>query len=365
MRKIGLLLGVAVASVAAALTYHLFETAVHYSTHQVWEVWFNSNNERWLVIPLCLLIGLSYFGAVHYLDPKSENEQSHGLGAIPPATLINFIKVLFIGFLSLLAGATLGPEAILVPACLIIGTWLGAKFFGPSSQNTKILASAAFIALFAAFFDSFIIGVLALFIVTGQAKIKLRPVLLIIAGLASALSVLTLKVVDRGALAELPSYSWELNLPTVLASTILFVGGAAGVWLMSLSINSFKTLLKGLKSWPWWWHGLAASSGLAIFYLLGGPLVQFTGNQAIMPMYSDATSIGWTGLLWLGLIKIVAVAWSNSSGYRGGMIFPTLFIAATLSAIFGLYVSDLNQVYGIIAVMAGALVMNSKTSTLF
>ena len=96
-----------------ALIYFYFEAAVHQGIELVWTDWLNTETRRWLVVPLCVVMSLIFFGVQHYLDPNSEKKESHGLGAMPGPTPANFAKVLFIGFLSLVAGASLGPEAIL------------------------------------------------------------------------------------------------------------------------------------------------------------------------------------------------------------------------------------------------------------
>ncbi len=45
---------------------------------------------------------------------------------VPKATISSYVKVLGIGFMSLVAGASPGPEAVLVPACVLIGSILAA-----------------------------------------------------------------------------------------------------------------------------------------------------------------------------------------------------------------------------------------------
>src|SRR5680860_1167223 len=114
MKKLTLLLSVAVIAIGVAITYHYFEASVSYSITYIWETLFNTDNRRLTVIPLGVFLGLVYFAVQHYLDPKSEQSDSEGLGNTPKPTVANFVKILLIGFLSLIAGASLGPEAILV-----------------------------------------------------------------------------------------------------------------------------------------------------------------------------------------------------------------------------------------------------------
>jgi hypothetical protein len=81
-------------------------------------------------------------------------------------------------------------------------------------------------------------------------------------------------------------------------------------------------------------------------------------------MFEQAPSLGLLGLLWIIAIKILAICWSKAIGYRGGMIFPTIFVAAVMVAIVQLYAHDFNFIYGLVAVIAGALVANRRTHVL-
>ncbi len=100
-------------------------------------------------------------------------------------------------------------------------------------------------------------------------------------------------------------------------------------------------------------------------YLLGGSLVEFTGNKSIVPMLGQAASLGAIGLIWLAIVKTVAISWSKAMGYRGGLVFPTVFIASVLVAIAELQVHELNFIYGLIAVMAGVLAAERRANILF
>jgi H+/Cl- antiporter ClcA len=115
----------------------------------------------------------------------------------------------------------------------------------------------------------------------------------------------------------------------------------------------------------WWLRGLVAAVGLSGLYLLGGSLVEFTGNKSIVPMLRQSAELGVLGLIWLALIKTFTISWSKAMGYRGGLVFPAVFIASTLVAIAELQVPELNFIYGLIAVMIGVLAAERKTNILF
>lgn len=363
MNKIKLILSIALTGVLVALTYHLFESSIHWTIDKIWLDIFDTDNNRILVFPLAIIFGLAYFGLQHSLDKSSEKKEEHGLGNAPNSTLYNLIKVLLIGFFSLLAGASLGPEAILVPASMIIGGLVSSRLMKGQAKASKAVVAAGIIALFTAFFNSIIIGILSLFLVLKQAKVKFNIQLLIVAVISSVTSYLTLTALEGSAYAELPNYGWDISLATLVISIILISIGYYLVNFMGYIIKQIDDYKKKIKL-KWWQTGFLAGLILGFIYLLGGPLVEFTGNQSIVPMFEQASSLGVAGLIWILMLKVLAVCWSKSAGYRGGMIFPTIFLAAVLSAIAQTYVSEFNVIYGIIAVIIGALISNKNNHTL-
>lgn len=363
MKQARVLLAVVLVGIGAALTYHIFENLVHESLNLVWHDWFNSDSKRLLVVPLTILISLVFFGLQHYLDRSSEDKQEHGLGEMPTPNVKNYLKILLLGYFSLLAGASLGPEAILVPSCMLLGAFIGTKIFS-DQQTVKLMAAAGLMALFTAFFFSIIVGVLSIFLVMRQTKAKFNPMLLVVSIIASLSSYLTLKLVSGSAFVTLPHYSWKLNFKTLLLCVVLAVAGYIAITLMSSAHKQFLKIRQTVSKKPWWQHALLASAVVAVFYLLGGKLVEFTGNQAIVPMFKQAASLGLLGLVWILIVKIAVISWSKAIGYRGGMIFPTIFLASVLVAILQLYSHDFNLIYGLIAVLVGAFASNNKTRIL-
>ncbi len=363
MKNIKTVLAIVAVGIGVALTYHVFENMVHGGIDLIWYDWFNTDENRLLVIPLAIILSLLYFGSQHYFDPKSENSEEHGLGQMPKPTWNSYIKVLVIGLFSLLAGASLGPEAVLVPACMILGALIGVKVSN-DRQVVKLLTAAGFMALFTAFFNSFLVGVLSVALVTKQAKIKLNPTLFITAVISSLASYATLVLLSGEAFITLPHYNWHINFVTIIFSIVLAFAGYAMINVMDYVHKLLMKVQKSISKKSWQIHALIAATGISTLYLLGGHLVEFTGNRSIVPMFNKAASLGLIGLIWILIIKVMAISWSKALGYRGGMIFPTIFLATILIAIVQLYIKEFNMIYGIIAVLIGAFSANGKTHIL-
>lgn len=363
MKKLALLLNVLGVSVCVAVTYYVFEYVVAESQHIIWYEWFKTDQNRFLVVPIIIVLSLVFFGLVHFLDKGKETE-AHALGNVPKATVTNYAKVLVIGYFSLVAGATLGPEAVLVPASMIIGAYIGTKFFRNDKPSSQALVGAAIVALFTAFFHSAPIGMLSVFLLKKQAKTKLSIEIIALAAVSSVTSFYTLRLLSAESYMNLPTYSWRLSVSTVAVAVVLLFAGWLVIHVMKLLHDVFLEVkkLSVIKSWVF--HALVAASVLAVLYLVGGSLVEFTGNKSIVPMLNQASALGLVGLLWILFVKISAMSWSRAVGYRGGMIFPTVFLAAVLVAIAQLYVPDFNFIFGMSAAMVGAFIANNTTRIL-
>lgn len=364
MRKLSILLATIFVSTGVALVYFFFEQFVENSIGFIWSDLFQTGTTRWLVFPVCITLSIVYFAAQHRFDPASEKKISKGLGNMPKPTFKNLIVVLFLGYLSLIAGASLGPEAILVPACMLVGGITGAKVF-KDKKTTGLLSGMGFIALFAAFFNSFFTGMLGLLLISKQAKIKINIELVVLAALSSLTTVLVLKLLSGSAYTQAPSASYTFGLLGFAAILASFVGGYFYTYLLKASSELFEKLHHYMQTSNWISKALVASAGLSVLYLLGGVLVQFTGNEAVVPLLNQAEKLGVVGLAFLFVIKTLAIAWSKAMGYRGGLVFPSVFTGACLASIAYLAVPDTSFMLALGAAILGMIFSNSKVDILF
>lgn len=367
MKNIKLLLACGLVSVLVAVTYYLFETAVHESINYIWDDLFNSEENRLVVVPLAVVLGMIYFGAQRLLDKKSEGKESHGLGGekFDPSLKALFV-ILLLGYFSLIAGASLGPEAILVPASMTVAAIVGVKFYKKDTTASKALMAASIIALFTAFFHSFFVGMLALLLVKKQTGAALTQGLIVVAVISAGVSFVVLNAIDpQSSYFDFPELSYEIIIRDLVAGLILVLAGYAATFLLRFSHIFVESFRKEIQTRGWLLASLIAVFGLAGLYLLGGPLVEFTGNQAISSLLEESSSLGLLGLVWVLLIKIAAISWSKAMGYRGGLIFPMVFVASTLVAMSQQLVGSTNFGVCLIFAMAGILLAEKKAKILF
>lgn len=364
MRNIKILLLSVFVGLASALTYFIFEALVAGGIELIWEDVFNTDKHRLLVLPLAVLLGLIYFYAQHRLDKSSENKANESMTVMPKASVKNYLIVLIVGFFSLVAGASLGPEAVLIPACLMIGA-LTADKFTKGKESTQLLLAAGFIGLMASFFHSWFIGILSVFLARKELGVKPSNMLWATGIASSFAAYFMLNAVEGDGYLEAPVFYSRFGFYDVLLIPLLFAGGYALTYGLTFALKYTDVIIKAFASAVWWKHALLASVVLAGLYLIGGSFVEFTGNDSIKPLLHEASDISLLGLIWILIIKIVAIAWSKSSGYRGGLVFPMIFAASVVVALAQNFASSINAAFALLIVVAGVIYANSKNKVLF
>jgi H+/Cl- antiporter ClcA len=174
-----------------------------------------------------------------------------------------------------------------------------------------------------------------------------------------------LSLLASDAYTKLPASHWHLSLSSLLIILALLACGFGTTYLFNLTHRLLESLNK--KSWDRGWliHGIVAGGVLSALYLIGGPLIEFTGNESIVPMLHKAASLGIFGLLGLFVVKVAAISWSKGMGYRGGMVFPTIFVASVLVATAQQIDKNISFNIGLLVTIAGIIAANKKLKILF
>jgi H+/Cl- antiporter ClcA len=81
----------------------------------------------------------------------------------------------------------------------------------------------------------------------------------------------------------------------------------------------------------WMLSALIFGLVLGLLYFVGGQTVQFSGSAGLKLVLQNLAT--YSGLAFLGLVvaKMLVTAWSLSSGYRGGLVFPSIYTGVVLS----------------------------------
>jgi H+/Cl- antiporter ClcA len=257
---------------------------------------------------------------------------------------------------SLVAGGSLGPEAPLADASGGIGTIIGDRLKLPPHE-TRTLGFSGVSGMLAAFITSPINGaVLGLESAKGGvAGLTLQAWVLFPSLLASSVATVVFVGLTGhffGRLYVFPEY--QPDLAHLLAAIPLgLLGGIVGV--------SFFVVLRGMQRamQPLKTHlilrGLLGGIGLGIAGALL-PLTLFSGEEQTIELINTAPEIGVATLIALAVVKTIVTCLCLATGWKGGYVFPIMFVGVALGAAVHLVFPSIPLAVAVAATLGGALV---------
>jgi H+/Cl- antiporter ClcA len=365
---LGAVIGVPVAAVAYFFLYAVDKLQKEIFTNLPNSLGFQGV-PLWWPLPWLTLSGLLVALAIRYLPGTGGHEPSEGFKSAGPVPPIELFGIVAAAFATLSLGAVLGPEAPLIA----IGSGLGVlaihlfKRGAPPMAVVVIGVSGSFAAI-ATLLGSPLVGAFLLMEMAGLGGPMMELVL--VPGLLSA-GVGALIFVGLDNLTGFGTFSLSVGpLPHVGSPT-----GAEFLWAIVIGLGAalaatgifrLASLLRPLVQkrrlvlTPV--AGLAVG-GLAVAFAAGtthGSTEVLFSGQTALPLFVQHAA-GWTVGALLLLIVCKGLAYAISlSGFRGGPIFPSMFIGAAggiaLSHAGGLPVVA-GAAMGVGAMVAGALRM--------
>lgn len=336
-------------------------------TNWLWNDVLGTDQYRWRVLPAAVLLGFvltALFKIMRQqrITPVDTDLAEEIQGA--PSTIPTIAAILAIGAMSLLAGGSIGPEASLMLASAGIGIYTSKRWGSSSLQQPIILASIG--ALLVAFLDSFILILIPILLFKRLAeqqksRLQLKPIILIVtAGGASYVTLYLINYVTGtsggyGTTPSLPAFQLK---DLVIAVVIGFAAGLLGyclTWFMQ-QFYKFAMWLE-TRNTPGidWIAGLGFSVVLGLLYLIGGQTIQFSGSAGSSLLVQEVYRYGAFALFGLIITKILATAWSKATGYRGGLVFPSIYVGVALGLLASNVFSELSGAGVFIGGIAGML----------
>jgi H+/Cl- antiporter ClcA len=331
---IGVLVGVPTAVVAA-----LFQAVVHDVEHWLWTdlpSHLGHTSAPWYLVLALPVIGAFVVLAARRLLPGDGGHtplQGIGGGAVPP---INAPGIALAALGSLAFGAVLGPEAPLVAlgAATALAITVAAKL-SPDEKN--IVATAGSTAAISALFGGPLVAVVLM--LEGGVGMGAAVIPLLVPGFVAAATgyVVFTGFGNWGGLGTtpisipgLPEYHGTHLIDLLVAIAIGVVAAITltgirrlGIFVDSLAQRRLAVVLPV--------GGLAIGCLAELANLLGGHANDvFFSGQASVPVVI-AESSGWIVLL-LFVAKGLGYAISLGCGFRGGPVFPAIFLGVALGS---------------------------------
>lgn len=351
---------VALLGVVSALVTFAFVALVHEGTRLIWEqtALALGIDLRLFTMLVCtiggLLVGLlvKLFGDHNAIFAELMQE----FGRTGRFNYHHAPGIVITAFVSLISGASLGPEAPLADACGGLGT-LAADKLKLDEQETRTMGYSGVSAMLASFITQPISGaLLGLEAAQGDTSGRQTYFWVLFPSLLSSAVATVVFVLLTGnffeTLYKFPEYTPRLA-DLLYAVPMGLVGGIVGLLFM-LSLRRLQGLFKAMKT-----HvvlrGLIGGLGMGIIGALL-PLTLFSGEAETAELITQAAEIGVVMLVVMGLLKLFATSLLLATGWKGGYIFPIMFTSAALGLAVDLLFPGIPIAVAVAATMAGALV---------
>ncbi|WP_223690355.1 ion channel protein [Leifsonia poae] len=310
----------------------------------------------WWTIAVLTATGIAV-GLVIWLVPGHGGQDSATteLVAAPPRPLV-LPSLALVTLLALAGGVSLGPENPIIAINTGLLVWLVARVWRSVPTELVVLVTAA--GTIGAMFGT---PVAAALVFTGiVAALKTGGALwdrLFLPLVAAAAGSLTATLLTRPQFAlPLPAYTAVHWIDLVSAAAIGVVAalvGLAGVFLFPHVHRAFHSLRNPLL--------ITAAGGLVLGLLgaLGGRITLFKGLEQMGELVSHRGDYSAGAVLLIVAVKLVALLVSAGSGFRGGRIFPSVFVGAAVGVLATALVPGIPPV---VAVGAGILGMTLAVS---
>ncbi|MGW6691094.1 ion channel protein [Streptomyces sp. NPDC054961] len=263
--------------------------------------------------------------------------------------------------LALAGGVSLGPENPITAANIALAAWLGRRLSpgSPARMWAALGAAGTVGALFGT-------PVAAVLILTESLVAAPRPGATAGGGRAPTLwDQLFAPLIAAGAggattiLIAAPTF--RLNLPPldpprwtdVLAALVISSAAAA---LAMVAVCAFPYVHRVFHLLP---HPvLALTLGgvvLGLLGLLGGPLTLFKGLDQMRELTAGPAGHSGGSLVLMAVVKLVAVVVACGAGFRGGRIFPSVFVGAALGLAVAALVPEVQPPVAVTCAVLGIL----------
>ncbi|MEV5611561.1 ion channel protein [Streptomyces sp. NPDC052225] len=314
----------------------------------------------WIIVMLTLTgvaVGLIIWKAPGHAGPDPATMGLGGEEPLPPYVLPGLAVA---AALMLAGGPSLGPENPIIAVNVGLMFWLGRKLL-PKAPGA-LWANLASAATIGALFGTPIAAALLVSEMLAGRPLPMKGSLwdnLFGPLLAAAAGAMTTTLVA--------SPSFDLGLPPlaepdwkdVLAAIVVACAGAvlamAAVYAFPYVHAAFRRLRHPMLMLPL--GGLV----LGLLGVLGGELTLFKGLEEVKEIAEDPDGRSAGSFALLAVVKLAALLIAASCGFRGGRIFPAVFVGAAFGLFAHALVPGVNPSVGIAAGVLGVLLAVTRS----
>ncbi|ASN20173.1 ion channel protein [Arthrobacter sp. YN] len=321
-----------VVGVISAVGLFAVEELAHAVEHAVWstlpEAWGIDPASGWWIFGILSLTGLAIGLIVQFAPGHGGRDSATTELVAPPLRLSTVPSLLVVTVLGLAGGVSLGPEIPIIALNTAILVALVGRFWPGVSTEVVVMVTAA--GTIGALFGT---PVAAALVFTG-----------IVAGFKGGGALwdrLFAPLVSAGAGAV--TMRW-LDGPQLPAPAFPLLGAPNAADLgAGIAVTIVATLvgLAAVVVFPYahrFFHGLKHPALyitlggilLGVLGVIGGPITLFKGAQQTAELVRNHAEYPLWTIVFIIAIKLAALVISAAAGFRGGRIFPAVFIGAAV-----------------------------------
>jgi H+/Cl- antiporter ClcA len=352
--------------IGSALTLVALSVLAAWLQQKIWHdlpaVWGDAQGSSWWTVAVLTVTGVLVGASVRWMPGHAGNDPAmSGLVAQPlPIRAVPGLALALV--LGLAGGVSLGPENPIIAINVALAVWLLAR---PGSGTTAAgpvgLATAGTIG---AMFGTPVAAVLVLteaLAERGQGAGRLLDRLfgpLVAAGAGA----LTMQLISAPTFSvDVPPYT-DPRLWDIVGAVVVAACAALLAYLAVLSFGPLHRVFHRLRS-PVVALGLAGLV-LGVLGVIGGPLTLFKGLDEMKELADRADELGWLALLGIAVVKTAALVVAAGAGFRGGRIFPAVFIGVAVGLTASALVPGVPAAVGVAAGVLGAVLVVARSGWL-
>jgi H+/Cl- antiporter ClcA len=284
----------------------------------------------WWIFGTLSLVGLAV-GLVIWLVPGHGGQDSATIELIaPPLPLRDLPSLAVVAVLGLAGGVSLGPEAAIIALNTGILVALFRRFWPTIPARLVVMITIA--GTIGALFGT---PVAAALVFTGFVGSMIKEGALwdkLFLPLAAAgAGAVTMAIFEGHSLAvDLPGYDHAAPIDLLSAAVIAVLAAALGLAAAAV-FPSLHARFRMLRN-PVLYVTLGGML-LGVLGAIGGPITLFKGAEQTGELVAHRDEYAPMTLVLIVVIKVLALLVSAAAGFRGGRIFPAVFIGAAIGVL--------------------------------
>lgn len=317
--------------VLSALILWILDVAAEALEHLIWTTAPGAMgidpSSWWYIVGILTITGVLVALVVQFAPGRGGHDSATVEFLAPVVKLSALPGIAIVIVLGLAGGVSLGPESPIISINTAIAVALLARLAPKISSEFPIMMTAA--GTIGAMFGT---PVAAALVFTGLVAAATKGGHLwdrmFLPLTAAGASAVTMVLLGGGTMVvHVPSYGSPHPLDLLTGSAVAVGAGAiaiAAIVIFPHAHRLFHRLGRPVL------YITVGGVVLGILGAIGGPITLFKGLHQMQHLVEDRAHFGGGALLAIALLKLLALVVAAAAGFRGGRVFPAVFVGVAL-----------------------------------